>query len=380
MPSWAPQSNRMTDDSADIAIFGAFERYGGVGRLLVNQIRCWDEWGYRVELIGYRNSVVFFPEEMPASVRFTDLRSSGKWPTLMRLWNHLRRTRPAVVLGTSHLSNMILTRCRRLPGLQTRHYLAVHHTLAGSARPKRRGDGSRRLRQVERAYAHADGIIAVSPALAEELRSEFGLDEVPVTAIYNGVVNREMLDLSRQPVDHPWLAGDGPPVILAAGHLSPAKDRATLLRAFDRVRRRIDSRLIIIGEGSQREKLERLARDLDLSNQVDMPGFKMNPYAWMARADLFVLSSRSEGMSNVLAEALGLGVPVVSTDCPTGPRDVLGGGRFGALVPVGDDEALARAIEDALRCKTRPVIPDDAIAPFRAEYAAREYLKFFGLQ
>lgn len=369
----------MARGSIDIAIFGAFERYGGVGRLLVNQIRCWDEWGYRVELIGYRNSVVFFPEEMPESALFTDLRSAGKWPTLMRLWNHLRRTRPAVVLGTSHLSNMILTRCRRLPGLQTRHYLGVHHTLAGSARPKRRGDRSRRLRQVERAYTHADGIIAVSPALAEEFRTDFGLDEVPVTAIYNGVVTRRMLDLARQPVDHPWLAGDEPPVILAAGHLSPAKDRATLLRAFARVRRHIDSRLIIIGEGSQRDALERLARELGIVEHVDMPGYKDNPYAWMARADLFVLSSRSEGMSNVLAEALSLGVPIVSTDCPTGPRDVLCGGRFGALVPVGDDEAMAGAMEEVLRGRSRAEVPEEAIAPFRAEFAAREYLRFFGL-
>lgn len=369
----------MMQPRTDIVISGAFERYGGVGRLLVNQIRFWDEWGYRVELIGYRNSVLFYPEEMPEAVRFTDLRTSGKWPTLVQLWLHLYRTQPKVVLGTSHLSNMILTRCRRMPGLRTRFYLGVHHTLASNSRPARQNRKTKRQWQVRRAYARADGIVAVSPALADELREFFGLVHLPVTAIYNGVVTQELFELAKHSVDHPWMRARNLPVILAAGHLSRAKDHATLLRAFQRVLQSIDCRLIIIGEGTERKALERQIREQGCEERVDLPGFQENPYAWMARADLFVLSSRSEGMSNVLAEALSLGVPIVSTDCPTGPRDVLGGGRYGELVPVGDDQAMARAMEKALDQTSRLTMSDKAIAPFRAEYAARAYTDFFRL-
>jgi len=150
-------------------------------------------------------------------------------------------------------------------------------------------------------------------------------------------------------VNHKWLVGDkAVPVILGIGRLEAQKDFATLLRAFAQVRSRQDCRLIILGEGSLRYELEALARKLGVAEHVDLPGFVNNPYAYLVRASVFVLSSTHEGMPNALIEALALGVPVVATNCRSGPAEILEGGRWGRLTPVGDASAMAQAIQEAL--------------------------------
>jgi glycosyltransferase involved in cell wall biosynthesis len=138
-------------------------------------------------------------------------------------------------------------------------------------------------------------------------------------------------------------------VILGVGKLERQKDFPTLLRAFARLRVEGPFRLAILGEGPQRDQLERLARDLAISGDVLLPGFQMNPFAWLARAAVFVLSSAWEGASNALMEALACGCPSVSTDCFSGPSETLDAGRYGPLVPVGDDRALAEAIAHVMR-------------------------------
>jgi glycosyltransferase involved in cell wall biosynthesis len=165
-----------------------------------------------------------------------------------------------------------------------------------------------------------------------------------VTTIYNPVVTDELLEKAREPLDHPWFVEDAPPVILGVGRLEPQKDFETLIRAFHRVQSEREPRLVILGKGSERAKLERLVQSLGMDNSVQMPGFVDNPFQYMARADVFALSSRFEGLPGVLIQAMATGCPVVSTDCPSGPREILEDGRWGALVPVEDEEALAVAI------------------------------------
>jgi glycosyltransferase involved in cell wall biosynthesis len=138
------------------------------------------------------------------------------------------------------------------------------------------------------------------------------------------------------------------PMILAVGRLSPQKDFATLLRAFSEVRRMRDAVLVILGEGDERHALSKLASDLKVSDSVMMPGFVANPFVYMKRAAVFVLSSRYEGLPNVLLHAVALGTPAVSTDCPSGPREILDDGRWGRLVPVGKPNEMARAIIEGL--------------------------------
>jgi glycosyltransferase involved in cell wall biosynthesis len=171
--------------------------------------------------------------------------------------------------------------------------------------------------------------------------------------VYNPVVGPDLIAKVREPLAHPWFAPGGPPVILGAGRLDPQKDFVTLIRAFARVRAGRPARLVILGAPSRMQpaysaELQDLPGTLDVARDVAMPGFVDNPLAFMARSAVFVLSSLYEGLPGVLIQALACGCPVVSTDCPSGPREVLDHGRFGPLVPIGDDEALARAIEAIL--------------------------------
>jgi glycosyltransferase involved in cell wall biosynthesis len=174
---------------------------------------------------------------------------------------------------------------------------------------------------------------------------------------------------------HPWFERGQPPVILGVGRLSPQKGFATLIRAFSQVRQTRLARLLILGEGRERPMLEALVRELGLEQDVKLPGFTTNPYPYMSQASLFVLSSRWEGLPGVLIEALYCGTPVISTDCPSGPREILKGGLYGQLVPVDDVGALAPAIEMALAGKA-PHPPQESWFPFEEEAVVDQYINF----
>jgi len=224
-------------------------------------------------------------------------------------------------------------------------------------------------------FPKADGIVTVSRGLADELTSQMSIPRDRVTPIYNPAFTPDLESLSSATPTHRWLRKKGLSVILAVGRLEKQKDHPTLLRAFARLAGRPGMRLVILGKGPERASLEALVRELGLEGKVDMPGWEPNPFAFMSRARLFVLSSRWEGFGNVLVESLACGCPVVSTDCPTGPREILEDGRWGALVPVGDDAALAKAMEEALEAR-----PDrDALRRrasfFSVERAAEQYEK-----
>jgi glycosyltransferase involved in cell wall biosynthesis len=186
---------------------------------------------------------------------------------------------------------------------------------------------------------------------------------------------------AREPIDHPWLAPGSAPVVLAVGRLTPTKDFPTLLRAFAQVRQALPARLIILGEGKNPEEsaarqieLMEMAAELGIAADVALPGFVINPLAYMARASVFVLSSVWEGFGNVIAEALACGCPVVSTDCPDGPGEILERGRYGRLVPVGDHGAMAAAILETLRGPPEPHILHGRAALFSVDRAVERYL------
>ncbi len=211
--------------------------------------------------------------------------------------------------------------------------------------------------------------VTVSDGLAEELASQAGVPRDRVTTIHNPLV-RPPLDEHRRPPVHPWLGAAepaGPPVVLAAGRLEPQKNFPLLIRAFRRVRSRRPVRLVVLGAGSERARLERLVERLSLQDAVSLPGWTADPQACMARAALFVMSSRWEGLPLVLIEALAAGCPVVSTDCPHGPAEILDGGAFGRLVPPGDEAALAEAMERTLDDPPAPDLLRKRAAFFSAD-------------
>jgi len=215
-----------------------------------------------------------------------------------------------------------------------------------------------------------DKLVAVS----ESVKKSFGNDD-KIAVIYNPVVTPDMLDKSNEPVDQDFFTAKKVSIIISVGRLSQEKDFATLLRAFAIVEKEIDSQLVIVGEGKERENLQRLARNLHIEDSVWMPGFVENPYKYVSKSSVFVLSSKFEGFALVLVEALSVGCPVVSTDCPGGPREILENGKYGKLVPVGDHEALAKAIIDTLKNPPPKELLQERGKMFSVEAAVNKYLE-----
>ena len=252
----------------------------------------------------------------------------------VRVAAYLDRERPEAVLAMLIPSVATATMATRL----SHHRVRIVGTLHSKV-------GSRRwLNRARRSYSHVDAAVGVSRGVATELTEAVGVPADRVHTIYNPVVSEALLRNSDQPAGHPWLDDPGPRVILAAGRLSKQKDFPTLLTAFAKLRERCPARLIVLGKGHLRPVLASQAKELRISEHVDFPGFAQNPYAFMAKASLFVLSSRFEGLPTVLIEAMACGCPVVSTNTPFGPDEILEDGRWGELVPMGDAMALSEAM------------------------------------
>jgi len=197
---------------------------------------------------------------------------------------------------------------------------------------------------VRRTYPGADAVVSVSNQVADDLTTVVGLDKASVTTIYNPVVDNVLRANAQESLEHTWFSSQAVPVILGVGRLTEQKDFSTLMRAFADVRATREARLVLLGEGRLRADLEDLASKLDIQEDVDMPGFVENPFQYMARASVLVVSSEYEGLPGVLIQALACACPVLSTDCPGGSREILADGKYGPLVDVGDADGMAKAI------------------------------------
>jgi glycosyltransferase involved in cell wall biosynthesis len=229
-------------------------------------------------------------------------------------------------------------------------------------------------------FRAADRVCAVSEGVANDLASVTGIPMREIQIAHNPTVTPEIAEQAAAKSGHDWLDAKDRPVILGAGNLIPIKDFGMLVRAFARLRGTRPARLVILGEGKERAKIAGLARELGVAADVDLPGFATNPYAFMARADVFALASRVEGMPNTIIEALACGCPVVSTDCPSGPAEILQNGRYGRLVPVGDDAALAQAILATWQEAPSAQELRSRAADFSVERAVERYLEVLGVR
>jgi len=262
----------------------------------------------------------------------------------------------------------------RLAGVPTRLLLNEQNTVSLESGNATRWRGRLVPWLIKRFYPWANGIVVVSHGVRDDMAQLTKIPLERITVIYNpSVVGAEVWEKAQAPLDHPWFKPGQPPVLIAVGRLQMQKDYPTLLHAFAKVRKNRPVRLLILGEGKERPLLEELIKELGLKQDISLPGFVMNPYAYMARASLFVLSSRWEGLPTVLIEALCCGTPVVSTDCPSGPREILRDGQYGQLVPVGDVDGLARAIETALNSKA-PSPPSESWRPYDLENVVNQYI------
>ena len=315
-------------------------------------------------------------KEVSGGFKVVDLQAQGVLKSIPALTSYLRRTRPKVMLSTLQYANLAALWARRLSGAPTRVFLREANMLSvgGAASPK----GRLILSLVKRFYPWADGIVAVSNGVGEDVGKFTGISSSKIRTIYNPVVTEELLIKSREPVPHPWFAEDIP-VVLGVGRLTKQKDFATLIKALSELRQTRPAKLVILGEGEERASLQALVDKLGLAQDVDMPGFVDNPFTYMANAAVFVLSSAWEGLPGVLIQALACGCPVVSTDCPSGPSEVLEGGRYGELVPVGDVAAMAAAIFCTLESSLSSGVLKDRAQAFSVNVSTKAYLEMFNL-
>jgi len=340
-------SSVSTNGHGRVAIFTADMGGGGAERAMLKLAGGVARRGYPVDLVLSRAGGDYLPE-VPETVRVVDLDAGRVLTSLPGLVRYLRRERPSVMLTSLNHVNIVGLWARRLSGVRTRLVVNEQNTLSQDAPNSARRRHRLLPRFVRRFYPWADGIVAVSKGAADDLARTARLPAGSVRVVHNPIVTPELREMAAAPLDHPWFGPGEPPVALAVGRLAPQKDFGTLLRAFARVLERRPARLLILGEGPERPSLEALVPELGLEGSVDLAGRVLNPYPYMRRAGVFVLSSRWEGLPSVLIEALYCGVPIVATDCPSGPVEILEGGEHGRLVPVGDPEALAEGIAAAL--------------------------------
>lgn len=312
--------------------------------------------------------------------RLIRLRSTHALWSVPSLASYLRRERPAAVLVSDKLrSNLALLRARRLAGVSTclglRASIHLSHELQLCSAVKRR----RRLQRMRLVYPGFDPLIAVSQGVADDLASIAGIERERIRVLPNPVITREFLQQAEEPLSDPWFEPGAPPVILGVGRLEHQKDFPTLLRAFARLRRKRPCRLLILGEGSRRGELEALVEELGVGADCRLPGHAPNPYPFMAQASVFVVSSAWEGIVNVLTEALALGTPAVATDCPSGPREILRDGELGPLVALGDDAALANAIQATLDQPPDAALLRAGVAGYTLDASVDAYMHALGV-
>lgn len=362
-----------------LAVFLSFSGAGGVERMVTNLLPGFLAAGHAVDLIPAKAQNL--PRErIPDAVRVVDLGIQSSTLAAPALARYLRRERPQAVLAAKDRAIRSAVIARALSKTSTRLVGRLGTNLSAAldgAGPIRRWSRYLPMRVL---YRHVDAIVAVSEGVALDTLRITGIPANRVQVIRNPVVTAEIATLAEQPVTHPWLAPDQPPVILAAGRLTRQKDFPTLVRAFALLRQERSARLIILGDGALRDPLLALAAELGVAEDIDLPGHTPNPYAWMRRASLFVLSSAWEGSPNVLTEAIALGTPVVSTDCPSGPSELLDGGRYGPLVPVGNPTTMAAAMGQTLDSPLASDTLRSAAREYTAELSAQHYLRILGLQ
>ncbi len=320
--------------------------------------------GHDVELVvGHRRGAL--ADAVPQSLPVVDLGRPRVTRSVRPLRRHLRRRRPDVVVSALFHANLVAIAASR--GLGIPLVVVEHNTMSvkfGAATTRRD-----RLAPLACAVAYrlVDQVGAVSEGVADDLAEHLHLPRQRVRVLRNPVGYDEVRRRAAEPVSHPWF-DEGADVVLAVGRLTEQKDFATLVRAVAMVP---EVRLLVLGEGEDRAALTELAASLGVADRVDLHGFVANPYPYFARAEVIVMSSRWEGLPTVLLEALPFPARIVSTDCPSGPHEILAGGRFGRLVPVGDPEALARAL-DAARTEP-PTDRSEAWARYDRPVAVSDY-------
>jgi glycosyltransferase involved in cell wall biosynthesis len=310
---------------------------GGAERVALALTQGFLDHGHEVDLVLARREGVLL-SLVPAGVKIIDLGASQLRHTALPLARYLRARRPDAMHAMMWPLPVLAIIARTLARVETRIVGSEHTTLSA----RRHGLRSRAVRMLTRqAYLRADALIAVSAGVADDMASLVGLPRNRITVIHNPLLLPQILPDPAAAASR-WPAGTKR--ILAVGALKEEKNYPLMLRALRRVQEKIPASLLILGDGQLRSELKKQIDDEGLGSAVVLAGFDTDPWPYFSAAHLFVLSSDCEGLPTVLIEALHAGLPIVSTDCPNGPREILAGRTFGDLVECGDETALVGAI------------------------------------
>jgi glycosyltransferase involved in cell wall biosynthesis len=347
---------------------------GGVGRYAINLAEALIAQGAKVDLFVTAATGELFSQRPTQARLFVGGGSSKK--SVVPFYRYLRQERPELLITANAYIDIMGVVTRSLARVATQQAITIHTArsaddMAGKVRLKQVYDGLCRW-----FYPQAKHIIAVSEAVARDSKDYFRLPNVKV--IYNPVVTPSLYSKSTGNPQHPFFYNKTAPVLLAIGRLTTQKDFGTLLRAFAEIRKRQTAKLLILGEGEDRPMLETLAHDLNITQDLSMPGFVDNPYPYIKQSDVLISSSAWEGLPTVLIEALALGTPVVATDCPGGSNEILQGGVYGPLVSMKNPTALAQAVINTLASPPDPTKLKERGQGFSMEASATHYLELLG--
>ncbi len=331
----------------NITLFIYSFRGGGAEKMMVNLANEFNRKGHGVEIVVVESTGPY-KSLIDPSVNIITIGGNNSIKMGLNLYKHLQKCNSNVLLSTMEIPNIV-----SVLATWTGNSIPVILRIANINSKKERHGKYKTIPSLKRlTYPRAEKVVTISDGVAEDLAGITGMDTADMTTIYNPAYDPKIATQAREPINHEWLNDEDKRVVIGVGNMKPQKDFETLIRAVHQVNKKEDLYLVVLGKGDLKHELESLAKNLGINGCVSFPGFVDNPYAYMARADLFVLSSAWEGFGNVIVEAMACGTPVVCTDCPGGPSEILEDGKFGPLVPVGDDHALAEAIQDLLEDPT----------------------------
>lgn len=347
---------------------------GGTQRVMVHLAKGFVKEGFIVDVVAVKACGPFL-KMLPDEINLIDLRARRTLFAIPALIRYLRKNHPdAILSGLTHI-NIAAIIALFLSGINARLVVSERNNLTQKKIHAAKLWDRFLYAIITIFYPFADMTVAVSQDVADDLARSARLDPKKITMIYNPIPVDEVRAASEEKIIHPWFSSRSIPVILAVGRFHKQKDYPTLINAFNILRSRTPARLMILGEGKERPAIENLALDSPYSDDIRLMGNIDNPFPYMANASVFVLPSAWEGFGMVLVEALACGVTIVSTDCHSGPSEILENGKYGRLVPVGDSQALAEAIELSL---DHPFQKENSIARaryFSVERAVKCYLR-----